>query len=75
MSGGLAGVFWLGFVFCGLLAPVLAELILSRRFTPSLCALAGVLLLIGGFSLRYVVANAGVHDAIVQLSTTMPRCG
>ena len=75
MSGGLAGVFWLGFVFCGLLAPVVAELGLSRRFTPSLCALAGVLLLIGGFSLRYVVANAGVHDAIVQLSTTVPRCG
>ena len=65
LNGAYAEVFWAGYVVCGLLAPLTVLAFLSGRYTSNLSAWLGVLLLVGGFCLRYCVVNAGAHDVIV----------
>ncbi len=68
VGGDLATLFWLGFVVIGLVLPVLVELkyIIPRlvhhaEFAPprGIEILIPVVVLIGGFMLRYVVVVAG----------------
>lgn len=66
LCGGLAPVFWVGVVLCGLLIPVAACSIRLRavssppaRIVVSSCAL------IGGFALRYAIVSAACYTAIV----------
>ncbi|NTW29041.1 MAG: polysulfide reductase NrfD [Coriobacteriia bacterium] len=66
MVGAYSAVFWLGYVMCGLLVPLIM-LAMSRRLTTNLHALVGVLLLVGGYCLRYCVVNAGAHDAVINV--------
>jgi len=57
--------FWAGYVVCGLLAPVLVQTFAHRRVQARVFGALGVLLLVGGFSLRYCIVNAGFHDAFI----------
>ncbi len=68
LGGGLTALFWLGFVIVGLLVPALVELkyvipklLYQRDYTvPRGVEIAvSVLVLIGGFLLRYIVVVAG----------------
>lgn len=76
--GSLASVFWLGFVGCGPVAPVVvdvAALLVDRaaplrkaslaRLLVGLLACAGVLA--GGLALRWCLVEAGVHPAASTL--------
>jgi len=65
ISGSYALLFWLGIVACGLVIPLIVEL--YNMFSPKLHSpndftvpvVASVLILIGGFLLRYVILYAG----------------
>jgi len=69
LSGGdLAAVFWLGFIVLGLLLPAIVELkyvvprlLFHKTFSPprGIEILVPVVVLVGGFILRYVVVVAG----------------
>ena len=56
LSGSLAAVFWVGVVVVGLVAPF--ALALAARARP-LEAVAAILVLVGGFALRYLVLTGG----------------
>lgn len=63
VEGDLAAPWWFGFVGCGLVAPLVVELVVERR-GPSVrrvLAAAAVLVLVGGFCLRAGVVEAGEH--------------
>lgn len=66
LNGTFAETFWLGYVVLGLVLPVAIELTAIRRYTRSTGVLLGVLILIGGFSLRYLIATAGAHEPVVR---------
>lgn len=66
LGGSLAETFWLGYVACGLLFPLAIELFALRRYKPSTGVLLGVLILVGGFCLRYLIVTAGAHEPVVQ---------
>jgi len=65
LSGSYALLFWLGIIACGLVIPLVVEL--YNMYSPKLHsgndfavpAVASVLILIGGFLLRYVILYAG----------------
>ncbi|HJZ12042.1 MAG TPA: NrfD/PsrC family molybdoenzyme membrane anchor subunit, partial [Acidobacteriota bacterium] len=68
LGGPYTLLFWLGVVFLGLLVPLAIEFLEliprsktnERRHIPGIVALlAGVLVLLGGFLLRYVFVYAG----------------
>lgn len=64
VRGGQAPLFWLGFVGCGILAPLVAEIaMLARRQSDGSAANAtvAVLVLVGGLSLRFALVNAGIN--------------
>lgn len=73
LFGNAAALFWLGFVGCGVAAPLILEsaLLLSRRHTTLATTLASrgvlagltALVLAGGFCLRASLVNAGVVAA------------
>lgn len=66
LTGDQACAFWLGFVGCGLLAPLAVEssaLFARKSRRPSVVAVMAALVLVGGFSLRSVLVNAGVQTA------------
>ncbi|MGV8083895.1 MAG: NrfD/PsrC family molybdoenzyme membrane anchor subunit [Coriobacteriia bacterium] len=67
LSGSLAETFWLGYVMCGLLLPLCIELFALHRYKPSTGVLLGVLILVGGFCLRYLIVNAGFHEPVIQV--------
>lgn len=73
LTGDLAVAFWGGFVACGLVAPLLVEagLMLSGRRAPLVAVGASALILAGGFFLRWCVAEAGAHPAVMTLSGVM----
>ena len=67
LAGDQSGVFWLGFVGCGILAPLAIEasaLAARRSHRSSAVAVLAVLVLVGGLSLRFVLVNAGVQTAV-----------
>jgi formate-dependent nitrite reductase membrane component NrfD len=63
LSGNLRYVFWAGIVITGFALPIILEIINTllhgQHITP---IIAGSLLLIGGFFLRYGVVYAGIKD-------------
>jgi formate-dependent nitrite reductase membrane component NrfD len=65
-AGSYAVAFWLGVVGLGLLVPFLIELRLVRRIghSPLLGAVASILVLTGGFLLRYVIVYVGQLSAL-----------
>lgn len=64
LQGSPSLLFWLGFVGCGILAPLLAEimvLVKGRSGGSVVVAVIGVLVLVGGLSLRFALVNAGIN--------------
>ncbi|MHC1564687.1 MAG: NrfD/PsrC family molybdoenzyme membrane anchor subunit [Candidatus Hecatellaceae archaeon] len=63
VSGVLSGAFWVGFIVIGILIPVILWLLVKLRESPklyqpvnfALIYLSFILVLIGGFALRYIV--------------------
>lgn len=72
VEGDLAAVWWVGFVGCGLLAPLAVELAVERRGPDACMALvaAAVLVLVGGFCLRAGIVEAGAHRELVLESAS-----
>lgn len=67
LVGDQAGAFWLGFVGCGMLAPLAIEAraIVSRRpHAMGGMVAAAVLILAGGLCLRLALVGAGVHPGL-----------
>lgn len=67
LAGEQAGAFWLGFMGCGILAPLAIEtsVLLARRdHRSSVVAGLAMLVLVGGFSLRFVLVRAGIQTAV-----------
>lgn len=58
-SGAHSLTFWLGAVVVGSVLPLLIGLADFRRRSPGLTALASVLVLVGGFLVKYVIVAAG----------------
>ncbi|MFC1910118.1 DmsC/YnfH family molybdoenzyme membrane anchor subunit [Chloroflexota bacterium] len=71
LQGGLAPVFWIGVVACGIIIPIIA--VFARKFLGDLSTgliLGGVACeVIGGFSLRYCVLKAGAYEPLVTVSS------
>lgn len=67
LAGPHAWVFWVGFAAVGLVAPFVLETVLlaaarcGRRFPPAYSAGVALLVLAGGFALRFAVVAAGIH--------------
>jgi formate-dependent nitrite reductase membrane component NrfD len=63
LSGKFKYIFWIGIIVSGFFFPIILEGIYSRlhdqHFLPFL---AGALLLLGGFFIRYVIVYAGIKD-------------
>jgi len=57
LSGPYSVTFWLGAVVVGLLAPLALQLM--GKATPGMAALVSVLVLVGGFVVKYVIIAAG----------------
>ena len=70
-DGWLAMLWWVGFVCCGMMVPLALEVVSSQsnradcRTKMVVLALAGVFVLVGALSLRFSVADAGVHRTLV----------
>lgn len=63
--GGFAALFWLGFVGCGMLLPLMAEAALLRRHASgAVVATVASSVLAGGLCLRLVMVGAGVSVAM-----------
>lgn len=65
-SGDLAAWWWVGFALCGLVVPLVAEVAFAARRASghalrTALAVAAVLVLVGGFSMRAALADAGAH--------------
>ncbi len=58
-SGGLGVTFWLGALLIGSLLPLALEVVDLRRKSYRLTALASVLVLVGGFLMKYAIMAAG----------------
>ncbi|WP_225748684.1 NrfD/PsrC family molybdoenzyme membrane anchor subunit [Paraeggerthella sp. Marseille-Q4926] len=59
--------FWFGFVGCGILIPLVIEasaLTARKNHSSGVVAAMAVLLLVGGFCLRFVLVSAGVQTAV-----------
>jgi polysulfide reductase chain C len=72
LTGSLSLEFWAGFIIAGLAVPLLvyagALTVWKRSTTASALAttVAGVLVLVGGFVLRYIVLGAGTTNDFLQ---------
>lgn len=64
-GGGYALVFWLGVVVVGIVLPIALQTLELRHRIPH-TLLPAVLVLAGGFALRWVLVNAGQASGIVQ---------
>lgn len=62
-QGEASLVWWVGFVLCGMTAPLMIELVLPRSSMAQRAALAfaAVLVLMGAFCLRWSLVEVGVH--------------
>lgn len=82
-SGDLAPWWWAGFALCGLVVPLVAEVacVARRGFGHALhaaLAVAAALVLVGGFSMRTALADAGAHRDLAleaPLSGPMSQMG
>lgn len=76
IAGDAAVLWWGGFVACGLVVPLVTETIVSRRFagTRTVLALAAVLILVGGLSMRASIVDVGEHRAL-ELEQTIDQSG
>lgn len=74
VEGDLATLWWLGFVGCGLIAPLAVELGVERRGPSARRVLvaAAVLVLVGGFCLRAGIVEAGAHRELA-LESVLPQ--
>ena len=63
INGQLAPQFWIGFILCGLAAPIVMEVVFSSRLSskPAFYIVLGCLILTGAFFLRYCTVVGGVH--------------
>ncbi|WP_139652927.1 NrfD/PsrC family molybdoenzyme membrane anchor subunit [Raoultibacter phocaeensis] len=63
VAGQLAGQFWIGFAACGLVLPIVLEVVFSSRLSgyPTYFIVLGCLILTGAFFLRYCTIFGGVH--------------
>lgn len=68
-SGQLAGIFWGGFVLCGFVIPVFADLIARVVPVPVLRQISAASTLAGGLCLRYCVVLAASHAPISLIVT------
>ena len=60
LSGQFSLTFWLGAVLVGLVAPLALQLAGAlRRASPGVAALVAILVLVGGFVIKYVLIAAG----------------
>jgi formate-dependent nitrite reductase membrane component NrfD len=59
LAGSLSVTFWLGAVLAGLVVPLALGWLALRRESAALVAAAGVLVLIGGFAVKYAIMAAG----------------
>ncbi|MDR1421577.1 MAG: polysulfide reductase NrfD [Coriobacteriales bacterium] len=69
LSGSEALVWWLGFILCGMLFPLVAELLFLKSDTRSAqtaLALAMVLVLVGAFCLRSGLVEVGYIGDVVE---------
>ncbi|MEG0477526.1 MAG: NrfD/PsrC family molybdoenzyme membrane anchor subunit [Raoultibacter sp.] len=64
LSGEHAAVFWFGLVVFGLIAPFATEA-LFRHKGPGHLMVASLLVLVGGFCLRWCIAHAGIAPDVV----------
>jgi formate-dependent nitrite reductase membrane component NrfD len=58
-SGSYSLTFWLGAIVVGSVLPLLIGLVDFKRRSPGLTALASILVLIGGFLVKFVIVAAG----------------
>ena len=66
VEGNVAPVWWLGFVACGLAAPLVIEAVhLRGRGTQALLGIAAILVLVGAFCLRFGIVEAGAHRELM----------
>ena len=67
-SGKYAVMFWVGVVAVGIVVPLVMQLLeMSHRIRHTI--VPAVLVLAGGFALRWVLVNAGQASAIVSAAT------
>jgi len=59
LSGPYSLTFWIGAVVVGLIAPLALELTARQRISPGLVAISAILILVGGFVVKYVIIAAG----------------
>lgn len=59
-TGVNAAEFWIGFVVCGLVVPLVLDAVYAKINNTALMATVVPLVLIGGFYLRYCMVNVGV---------------
>jgi protein NrfD len=58
-SGRFSTMFWLGAIVVGCVAPLILGLVDRRRTAGLTAALVSILVLVGGFLVKYVVMAAG----------------
>jgi formate-dependent nitrite reductase membrane component NrfD len=66
-AGDWAPLFWFGVLVAGLMLPALLGIFDLRYHQPALPAFSAVLLLVGGFSLRYCLLAVGTHVQFLEL--------
>ena len=59
LAGPYSIPFWLGVVIIGVVAPLVLQRGAARRGEPGMTALVSVLVLVGGFLVKYIVITAG----------------
>jgi formate-dependent nitrite reductase membrane component NrfD len=59
VSGPYSLTFWLGAVVVGLVAPLVLEVSGRQQVKPGLVAVSAILILVGGFLVKYVIIAAG----------------
>lgn len=76
LAGDVAVLWWGGFVACGLVVPLVMETIAGRGFasTRTVLALAAILILVGGLSMRASIVDVGEHRAL-ELEQTIDQSG
>lgn len=68
INGGLSLVFWGALVLCGLLVPLVLEVVSFTSPSQTLMIVVSALILIGGFALRYCIASAGAYTPIAFIA-------
>ena len=69
-SGPYAAIFWVGVVAVGIVAPLVMQLMVMMNRLPHTVAPA-ILVLAGGFALRWVLVNAGQASEIVSAAARL----